>query len=91
MLHVLLDRGCFALCACVMSLARRLTLHFVWVDDLGLFFQVEGLLVVLELCLSVCVPEVLLVVGEDILGVGVFDESVSAASLSAELLLIAGG
>ena len=48
------DVGHFALCllsllACVLLFVSRLKVHLVRVDDLGLFFKVESLLMVLDL------------------------------------------
>ena len=63
----------------------------MWVDDLRFFLKIEGLFMVFEFSLLVCVSEILLVVGEDVLWVWVSNESVSAASLSAMDSLITSG
>jgi len=60
--------------------------HLVRVDDLGLFFEVECLLVVFDLCCGQLAVVVLTVVGEESLWVGVAHEPVRAASLSGPLV-----
>ena len=60
------------------------------IDDLGLFFKVECILVVLNIGLLVSVTVILFVVREDIFRVWVSNESISTA-LESTLLLVTGG
>lgn len=61
-------------------------IHVMWIDNLGLFLEVEGIFVALNVCLSELAIVVLLVVRIEGLGVGIAHKSISAASHSSALI-----
>lgn len=70
----------------VLRFVRRLEVHLVRVDDLGLLLKIEGRLVVLHLGLPQLAMIVLSVVREESLRVGVAHKTISATSLSRALV-----
>ena len=58
------------------------------VNNLALLFQIERLLVWLDLGLGQLAVVILAIVREECLGVRIFDESVGAAGLTGALILI---
>ena len=71
-----------ALVSPVLRLVRRAEIHLMWVDNFGLFFQIEGALVILDLSLGQLAIVVLTVVTEKRFRVGVPYEAVRAANCS---------
>lgn len=61
------------------------------IDDLRFFLKVESFFMALDCVLLERVSVILLVIREDILGIGISNESVCAASLSSIDLLVASG
>ena len=57
---------------------------------LGFFLHIEGIFMILDICLFVCIAIVLLIVRENVLWVWISHEPVSAA-LESTLILITGG
>lgn len=72
-------RRFLSLLAPILRFVRRGQVHFVRVDNLALLLKVKGLLMALDLRLGQLLIEVLAIVGEERLGVGVAHEPVSAA------------
>lgn len=85
--NLLIFRGNgFTLFATESLLMSRLKVHSMRVDDLGFFLHVEGLLVVLDLSSRKLVVEVLTIVREQRLRVGVTHEAIDAARLTCTLV-----
>ena len=84
----LVDLTCSSLAflAPELGLVGRRQVHVVRIDNSALFLQIEGILVILDVGLREFAVVVLFVVGIELLGVGVSDESVDAASLSSALI-----
>lgn len=69
-----------------LGLVRRGQVHVVWIDNSGLFLQIEGILMILNIGLGELAIVVLFVVGIELLGVGISDESIDTASLTSALI-----
>ena len=83
-----LPRGSFALLPAELSFICSCEVHPMRVNNLALLFQIERLLVWLDLGLGQLAVVVLAIVREECLGVRIFDESVGAAGLTGALILI---
>ena len=82
--------GRFSFFASICILIGRLEVHFVGINDFGFFFKIESFFMVFDVSFFVCVAEILFVVGENILRVGVSDESICAACHSAVVRIASG-